>query len=213
MKSLTTNNMILFAALFAGIVLIIILVTLLITKKKNNKKDESYQNINTNEPVQGSISDEIIIQQQEEKNNIPELAEEKTLNMEEIDEKEQIDNSYVTLEETQNNKVLDEDITNIFKMDSMIEQEDKTDTLTEITQNDIFGYNNSGVPDMPKPEELEKLEYIPVDKDILEETVELPKMANVEINNDITATKKCNNCGFENIYSQKNCLMCSEPLD
>ena len=55
---------------------------------------------------------------------------------------------------------------------------------------------------MPTNEEIESLDFNEeptLDKDILEETVELPKMANVEINSDITETKKCNNCGFENI--------------
>ena len=51
------------------------------------------------------------------------------------------------------------------------------------------------------------------DKDILEETVELPKMVNEEINSGLNVTKHCNNCGFENEYSQKNCLMCGAPLE
>ena len=38
-------------------------------------------------------------------------------------------------------------------------------------------------------------------------------MVNEEINSGLNVTKHCNNCGFENEYSQKNCLMCGAPLE
>lgn len=47
----------------------------------------------------------------------------------------------------------------------------------------------------------------------LEDTLELPKMANEAINENITATKKCPNCGHDNPYSYKVCVKCGTILE
>ncbi len=47
----------------------------------------------------------------------------------------------------------------------------------------------------------------------LEDTLELPKMANAAINENITATKKCPNCGHDNPYSYKVCVKCGTILE
>ena len=85
------------------------------------------------------------------------------------------------------------------------------DTLTKLKQSDL----NVDMDNEPTLE-LETLEENPIskiDNDILEETIELPKMVNEEINSGINVTKRCPNCGFENKYSLKNCMMCGETLE
>ncbi len=51
----------------------------------------------------------------------------------------------------------------------------------------------------------------PFNNDI--ETLELPKMINEEINNDITETKICPNCAHINKYVNKICDICGSPLE
>ena len=58
------------------------------------------------------------------------------------------------------------------------------------------------------PEQLNSIE-----DDIKEATIELPKMVNAEINENITATKKCPFCGAENEYSSKLCVTCGNSLN
>lgn len=58
------------------------------------------------------------------------------------------------------------------------------------------------------PEQLNSIE-----DDIKEATIELPKMVNAEINENITATKKCPFCGAENEYSSKTCVTCGNNLN
>ena len=58
------------------------------------------------------------------------------------------------------------------------------------------------------PEQLNSIE-----DDIKEATIELPKMVNAEINENITATKKCPFCGAENEYSSKSCVTCGNSLN
>lgn len=58
------------------------------------------------------------------------------------------------------------------------------------------------------PEQLNSIE-----DDIKEATIELPKMVNAEINENITATKKCPFCGAENEYSSKSCVTCGNNLN
>lgn len=147
----------------------------------------------------------------------PEFIEEPALNTEEavVEETNELNNNYVSIE-NESKKVIDEDITNAFEIPPIINESEKTDTLDILSNQDSNSFINSGEPLMPTYEELESLDLNTppsLDKDILEETVELPKMANVEINSDITETKKCYNCGYENIYSSKTCLMCGEPLE
>ena len=52
-----------------------------------------------------------------------------------------------------------------------------------------------------------------IEDDIKEATIELPKMVNAEINENITATKKCPFCGAENEYSSKSCVTCGNSLN
>ena len=148
---------------------------------------------------------------------VPEFIEEPALNTEEpvVEEPNSLNNSYVSIE-NETKKVIDEDITNAFEIPPIIEERDITETLDIIPSQDSNIFNNSENQFRTNYEKIDSLDIntpSSLDKDILEETVELPKMANVEINSDITATKKCNNCGFENIYSSKTCLMCGETLE
>lgn len=154
-----------------------------------------------------------------------EFTEQPPLNLEEqkISETTNTNNAYINIkQEQENNKIIDEDITNIFETPLVLPEKqtikeiDKLDTLTELKIEDINKPQNSGEPIIPTIEELVKPQETPletIDQDILEETVELPKMANDEINEGIIATKKCSNCGFENTYSSKNCTVCGEPLN
>lgn len=153
-----------------------------------------------------------------------EFIEQPPLNLEEqkITEKTNTNNAYINIkQEQENNKIIDEDITNIFETPLVLPEKqtikeiDKLDTLTELKIEDINKPLNSGEPLIPTLEELTNTQEPPIetiDQDILEETVELPKMANEEINAGIKATKKCTNCGFENTYSSKTCSLCGEPL-
>lgn len=62
------------------------------------------------------------------------------------------------------------------------------------------------IPETPEP--LNSIE-----DDIKEATIELPKMVNAEVNENITATRKCPFCGTENEYSSKTCLTCGNSLN
>lgn len=196
---------------------------ILLSKNKNTSeefidtKEEVKENNNNNEETLIIEKQENTLNIDELNNKAPEFIEEPALNTEESVQEETtaLNNSYVSIE-NENKKVIDEDITNAFEIPPIIEEREKTDTLDILSNQSTNNFINSGEPLMPTYEELESLdlnEPPALDKDILEETVELPKMANVEINNDITATKKCYNCGFENEYSSKSCLMCGEPLE
>lgn len=77
------------------------------------------------------------------------------------------------------------------------------------------------VPVVPKPaepvteqmEEVEELDSLnSLEDDIKEATVQLPKMVNAEINDNITVTKKCPFCGYENEYSAKTCIKCGNEI-
>lgn len=155
---------------------------------------------------------------------INEFEEQPALNMEEtvIENKTINNNSYVNIkpeEQPQQNTEL-EDITNIFEMplpvpeNQTINQMEQLETIEEPVIEPIKNIN-SGEPLIPTLEELDEIvetSSTELDKDILEETVELPKMINEEINSGITATKKCHNCGFENNYTEKTCTICGEQL-
>lgn len=150
----------------------------------------------------------------------PEFEEQPALNTEEVIKPETTisNNAYINIEKEEPVKQVDEDIINAFDIPLPEKTEDKTeslemiDTLTKLKQSDIqeelTNQNNNN-------QDIEVLDQTvtSIDKDILEETVELPKMVNEEINSGLKATKHCNNCGFENEYSQKNCLMCGTPLE
>ena len=51
------------------------------------------------------------------------------------------------------------------------------------------------------------------DTEVLEEDLELPKMANEAINSDISATKTCTICGHVNAYTNKTCEICGASLE
>lgn len=154
-----------------------------------------------------------------------EFIEQPPLNLEEekITETTPINNAYVNIKnEEQSNKIIDEDITNIFEQPLTIPEKqtikeiDTLDTLTELKIEDINKPINSGEPLIPTLEELMPVQKEPletIDQDMIEETVELPKMVNEEINEGIIATKRCTNCGFENTYSSKTCTVCGEQLN
>ena len=151
---------------------------------------------------------------------IPEFVEQPALNTEEVIKPETTisNNAYINIIKEEPNKQVDEDIINAFDIPLPEKTEDKTeslemiDTLTKLKQSDIQDELSKQNNDNKDIEVFDQT-VTPIDKDILEETVELPKMVNEEINSGLKATKHCNNCGFENEYSQKNCLMCRTPLE
>lgn len=151
---------------------------------------------------------------------IPEFVEQPALNTEEVIKPETTisNNAYINIEKEEPVKHVDEDIINAFDIPLPEKNEDKTeslemiDTLTKLKQSDIQEELTNQNNDNQDIEVLDQT-VTTIDKDILEETVELPKMVNEEINSGLKATKHCNNCGFENEYSQKNCLMCGAPLE
>ena len=196
-----------------------IYLLILILPKLSNKKETGNQSMNT-DIVEDSVNIQIENKIEE---NVPEFIEEPALNTEEtkIVETTNLNNDYINIpeatEKISTEPKFDEDITNVFEMPlpeanaTTSQNEDLVDTLTKLKQSDL----NVNM-DNELSLKLETLETNPVprvDNDILEETVELPKMVNQEINNDIKATKHCPNCGFENEYSLKNCMMCGEPLE
>lgn len=151
---------------------------------------------------------------------IPEFVEQPALNTEEVikPEKTISNNAYINIEKEEPVKHVDEDIINAFDILLPEKTEDKTeslemiDTLTKLKQSDIQNELTSQTSNNQDIEVFDQTATT-IDKDILEETVELPKMVNEEINSGLNATKHCNNCGFENEYSQKKCLMCGESLE
>ena len=151
---------------------------------------------------------------------IPEFVEQPALNTEEVIKPETTisNNAYINIEKEEPNKHADKDIINAFDIPLPEKTEDKTeslemiDTLTKLKQSDIQEELSNQTSNNQDIEVLDQT-VTTIDKDILEETVELPKMVNEEINSGLNVTKHCNNCGFENEYSQKNCLMCGAPLE
>lgn len=151
---------------------------------------------------------------------IPEFVEQPALNTEEVIKPETTisNNAYINIEKEESNKHDDKDIINAFDIPLHENNEDKTeslemiDTLTKLKQSDIQEELSNQTSNNQDIEVLDQT-VTTIDKDILEETVELPKMVNEEINSGLNVTKHCNNCGFENEYSQKNCLMCGAPLE
>lgn len=150
---------------------------------------------------------------------IPEFIEQPSLNTDEtiVDNITPTNNSYINLEPEELPKQnVDEDITSAFNIKPIIEYENKAvDPIEEVSNTKPINLENINGPVIPEIDNTEILELTSekvLDQDILEETIELPKMANDEINSGLTATKTCLNCGFENTYSSKNCYMCGEEL-
>lgn len=150
---------------------------------------------------------------------IPEFIEQPSLNTDEtiVDNITPTNNSYINLEPGELPKQnVDEDITSAFNIKPIMEYENKAvDPIEEVSNTKPINLENIHGPVIPEIDNTEILELTSekvLDQDILEETIELPKMANDEINSGLTATKTCLNCGFENTYSSKNCYMCGEEL-
>lgn len=197
-----------------NIYLLILILSRTSTKKEIENKNENMGTVESAENIQVENKIEA---------KVPEFIEEPALNTEETKNGEttNLNNDYINIPEEpakiSNEPKFDEDITNAFEMPlpepnaNSNQTEKLVDTLTKLKQSDL----NADIENEPtlKLETLETNKVPIVDNDILEETVELPKMINEEVNNDIKATKHCNNCGFENEYSLKNCMMCGEPLE
>lgn len=191
--------------------------------ESQNIENNPNQNIEfTNQNIQQPIESNYI--EQTSKPN--EFEEQPALNMEEtiLENKTPNNNSYVNIQTEEPSQPVEnqsiEDITNIFEMplpvpeNLAINQIEELETIEEPPLEEIKNIN-SGEPLIPTLEELDEIvetSTMELDKDILEETVELPKMINEEINSGITATKKCHNCGFENNYTEKTCTICGEQL-
>lgn len=167
----------------------------------------------SNKKIEKESKNQTLTEDPKEKINL-EFTEAPALNTEESIKEipTTVNNAYINMDvKKEPEKQLDKDIINAFDIpvpNLVTEKDELVDTLTKLQQTDILEEL-----DIQKNDNLEVLNTAVIDKDILEETVELPKMVNEEINSDIKATKHCNNCGFENEYSLKNCLMCGEPLE
>ncbi len=191
---------------------------LVLILSKNNQKNKKI-----NEVVASNIEQASAPTENKVGERIPEFVEAPALNTEEakIPEVTKLNNAYININQeppkVSKEPKYDEDITSAFEM-PMPEPNAKTnqteelvDTLTKLKQSDLnLDINNEPTLEL---ETLETNKVPTIDNDILEETVELPKMVNEEVNSGIKVTKHCNNCGFENEYSLKNCMMCGEPLE
>ena len=185
------------------------------TPSKSETNNIIENNINNNQESFGVPTDNTTSVEK-----IPEFVEQPALNTEEVIKPETniSNNAYINIEKEEPNKHSDEDIINAFDIPLPEKTEDKTeslemiDTLKKLKQSDIQEELTNQTSNNQDIEVLDQT-ITTIDKDILEETVELPKMVNEEINSGLNVTKHCNNCGFENEYSQKNCLMCGAPLE
>lgn len=183
------------------------------TKSESIKEIESGNNNQETFEVSQDINTQTV-------EKIPEFEEQPALNTEEVIKPQTTisNNAYINVEKEEPVKQVDEDIINAFDIPLPEKTEDKTeslemiDTLTKLKQSDIQDELSKQNNDNKDIEVFDQT-VTSIDKDILEETVELPKMVNEEINSGLNVTKHCNNCGFENEYSQKNCLMCGAPLE
>ena len=191
---------------------------LVLILSKNNQKNKKINEVVASNIEQASSPTENKVEER-----IPEFVEAPALNTEEtkIPDVTKLNNAYINItpetSTVSKEPKYDEDITSAFEM-PIPEPNAKTNqteelvyTLTKLKQSDLnLDINNEPTLEL---ETLETNKVPTVDNDILEETVELPKMVNEEVNSGIKATKHCNNCGFENEYSLKNCMMCGEPLE
>ena len=191
---------------------------LVLILSKNNQKNKKINEVVASNIEQASAPTENKVEER-----IPEFVEAPPLNTEEtkIPDVTKLNNAYINItpetSTVSKEPKYDEDITSAFEMPipepnaKTNQTEELVDTLTKLKQSDInLDINNEPTLEL---EPLETNKVPTVDNDILEETVELPKMVNEEVNSGIKVTKHCNNCGFENEYSLKNCIMCGEPLE
>ena len=191
---------------------------LVLILSKNNQKNKKINEVVASNIEQASAPTENKVEER-----IPEFVEAPPLNTEEtkIPDVTKLNNAYINItpetSTVSKEPKYDEDITSAFEMPipepnaKTNQTEELVDTLTKLKQSDLnLDINNEPTLEL-EPLETNKVPI--VDNDILEETVELPKMVNEEVNSGIKVTKHCNNCGFENEYSLKNCIMCGEPLE
>lgn len=191
---------------------------LVLILSKNNQKNKKINEVVASNIEQASAPTENKVEER-----IPEFVEAPPLNTEEtkIPDVTKLNNAYINItpetSTVSKEPKYDEDITSAFEMPipepnaKTNQTEELVDTLTKLKQSDLnLDINNEPTLEL---EPLETNKVPTVDNDILEETVELPKMVNEEVNSGIKVTKHCNNCGFENKYSLKNCIMCGEPLE
>ena len=191
---------------------------LVLILSKNNQKNKKINEVVASNIEQASAPTENKVEER-----IPEFVEAPPLNTEEtkIPDVTKLNNAYINItpetSTVSKEPKYDEDITSAFEMPipepnaKTNQTEELVDTLTKLKQSDLnLDINNEPTLEL---EPLETNKVPTVDNDILEETVELPKMVNEEVNSGIKVTKHCNNCGFENEYSLKNCMMCGEPLE
>lgn len=191
---------------------------LVLILSKNNQKNKKINEVVASNIEQASAPTENKVEER-----IPEFVEAPPLNTEEtkIPDVTKLNNAYINItpetSTVSKEPKYDEDITSAFEMPipepnaKTNQTEELVDTLTKLKQSDLnLDINNEPTLEL---EPLETNKVPTVDNDILEETVELPKMVNEEVNSGIKVTKHCNNCGFENEYSLKNCIMCGEPLE
>lgn len=191
---------------------------LVLILSKNNQKNKKINEVVASNIEQASAPTENKVEER-----IPEFVEAPPLNTEEtkIPDVTSVNNAYINItpetSTVSKEPKYDEDITSAFEMPipepnaKTNQTEELVDTLTKLKQSDLnLDINNEPTLEL---EPLETNKVPTVDNDILEETVELPKMVNEEVNSGIKVTKHCNNCGFENEYSLKNCIMCGEPLE
>ena len=191
---------------------------LVLILSKNNQKNKKINEVVASNIEQASAPTENKVEER-----IPEFVEAPPLNTEEtkIPDVTKLNNAYINItpetSTVSKEPKYDEDITSAFEMPipepnaKTNQTEELVDTLTKLKQSDLnLDINNEPTLEL---ETLETNKVPTIDNDILEETVELPKMVNEEVNSGIKVTKHCNNCGFENEYSLKNCMMCGEPLE
>lgn len=192
---------------------------LVLILSKNNQKNKKINEVVASNIEQASSPTENKVEER-----IPEFVEAPALNTEEtkIPDVTKLNNAYINItpetSTVSKEPKYDEDITSAFEMPipepnaKTNQTEELVDTLTKLKQSDIQEELTNQTSNNQDIEVLDQT-VTTIDKDILEETVELPKMVNEEINSGLNVTKHCNNCGFENEYSQKNCLMCGAPLE
>lgn len=100
-----------------------------------------------------------------------------------------------------------EDVSSENIVPSILVNEDASTAVLEENSQNAFE-----IPMVNEQENVEVLEVVSEEK-TLEETIEIPKMANEIINDGIDIKKKCVNCNAENPYYYKVCSKCGCLLD
>lgn len=168
-------------------------------------------------------------------NEINTVVEEKTFVQEEpgLNLSESVPEEIPSIMPTTNNEQtpINEEPINAFEMPSPVETNVNQDVsasepvnttmesstpITDSLEQNIF---NNAVSDIPVLEEIPTLSETPVEttsvlnEEPITEELEMPKMVNEVVNNDITEKKICKNCSHENPYTSKFCEMCGNVLE